>query len=763
MDGKDPYKREDDEKKKNDQKLSQLEQDILAKNQGRGSGNARPGVVAMTSSSASSTGTSSGASNLSQLEQDIASKTKASPGSSGRVDSRPGASAVGTGVSSFQQLTPNAHLSRLEQDIAAKTQARSSSSYSTAGTGTGTGSLSRLERDIMIKAQSSGRQSGIPASRPGVVPANTNQGNGGLSQLEQDIAAKSQSRGGAASRPGAVSSGGSGHLTQLEQDIAAKTGGALNSAARPGAIRSGEAGNLSQLERAIAAKTGTDRSLGVATAPARLNHLEQDAMAKTRGGSVSASRPGAVAASESGANMGNQKGMNSSKNGAVSAGVGGALTRFEQDIVTKTGGIVPTSSVASRNLSQLEQDLLSKARGSSAGSSVHHTLPTSSVLQRLEDDVSAKQAAMSLRPSGGGHSALMHMEQGISGNGSIATGHSFEPRDIGNFGTSEKDVVGQVQHQNSYDHRSQLQNTYQNTDNSGYYSGDTDNDISSGYNGNYNDSDTRIIDEYAQSREFDSRATSSNYRSNGDDNFNDRLNIEYEAARLASYAPGVTAADLAEHQDPEAPLYTVPISSLDSSPTGGIEAFVAENVVDATGVAVIKSDEEEETEIKTRQRKCMMWMTVAVLVLLAGVIVPVAVLSGSDETIKVTPSPTMSPTMTPTMSPTSSSIPRLVNELEAYSLATDLKDRNTPQGKAVAWIANDPFVINEGYIPTDPKFIQRYALAVFYFALGGESWRVCGEKDESCPNGWLQNTSDCSWFLLQCDDNGMLTSMDFST
>jgi hypothetical protein len=190
---------------------------------------------------------------------------------------------------------------------------------------------------------------------------------------------------------------------------------------------------------------------------------------------------------------------------------------------------------------------------------------------------------------------------------------------------------------------------------------------------------------------------------------------------------------------------------------------VADKVVDATGVAVIMSDEEEEVEIKKRQKRMLMLMALVVIVLLVAVIVPVVIFTGGDTAVKLTPAPTVSPTVSPTMSPTTIRIPQLVSELVGFSSVDALEDRSSPQGKAVAWIVDDAFVQKEGLLPTDPKFIQRYAMAVFYFTLGGDAWNVCNRNDDSCEKSWLKPTDECNWFLLKCSDDKMIESIDFST
>jgi hypothetical protein len=220
--------------------------------------------------------------------------------------------------------------------------------------------------------------------------------------------------------------------------------------------------------------------------------------------------------------------------------------------------------------------------------------------------------------------------------------------------------------------------------------------------------------------------------------------------------------------DPEAPLYPPLGSSVDDVEINGIEAFVAENVVDATEVAVILSDEEEEVELKKRQRKLMIRMGLGVIIVLIAVIVPIALLTGGND-VKITPSPTMPPTNFPTLSPTSVELSNLVDSLavKGISQLSDLQNRQSPQGKAVDWIVNDDsFAESNGLTELDVSFIQRYALAVFYFSLGGDAWTACHRNDKSCSstglvNGWLTSTDECSWFVVACNTNGAVNAILF--
>ena len=122
MDGKKDSNNNGEKKKDETENLTRLEQDILAKNQGRSSRSGAISVETLDRPSADLTqfkqdvAAVNPSAGLSQLEQDVAAKQS----SRGGAPSRPGAVSVNTGGA----VTSGAStLSQLERDIVAKTQA----------------------------------------------------------------------------------------------------------------------------------------------------------------------------------------------------------------------------------------------------------------------------------------------------------------------------------------------------------------------------------------------------------------------------------------------------------------------------------------------------------------------------------------------------------------------------------------------------------------------------------------------------------------
>jgi hypothetical protein len=75
--------------------------------------------------------------------------------------------------------------------------------------------------------------------------------------------------------------------------------------------------------------------------------------------------------------------------------------------------------------------------------------------------------------------------------------------------------------------------------------------------------------------------------------------------------------------------------------------------------------------------------------------------------------------------------------LSAFSDEAALNEVGTPQWRASKWIADEDVL----HMPIDdPTFIERYALAVFYYAMGGLEWPL--------HLGFLTERSTCDWYHI---------------
>jgi hypothetical protein len=190
----------------------------------------------------------------------------------------------------------------------------------------------------------------------------------------------------------------------------------------------------------------------------------------------------------------------------------------------------------------------------------------------------------------------------------------------------------------------------------------------------------------------------------------------------------------------------------------GIEAFVADNVVDAANVAVVKSEEEEEEEERKRYKKYLCYGCILMILIAVAIVVPLALLvGGDDEDAPVVPTaaPSAAPTWAPTLAPTSSRFDSFLDMLYPISGEEVFNDRSSPQYRAALWAATEDPVEPQLSLD-DRRILQRYYLATFYFATNGDSWLECGRKDPTCggdPNEttWLTASHECTWLGVRCE------------
>jgi hypothetical protein len=199
--------------------------------------------------------------------------------------------------------------------------------------------------------------------------------------------------------------------------------------------------------------------------------------------------------------------------------------------------------------------------------------------------------------------------------------------------------------------------------------------------------------------------------------------------------------------------------------SGKAHAAISKTVVDSTGVTVITFGEVEGRLGRPREKLINLGL-VLYLAIVVGVFVVSVAFFKSRYTAPSPPSTanTEGWTTSPTLAPTSVDLPKLVSSLEPFSGTEVFQDRSSAQFQAARWLANEDSFI-QGKDDVSAKFYQRYALAVFYFALGGGSWNVCYRGDLKCDNTrfgfWLSDRDECNWLGVSCNDNGLVTHLDF--
>ena len=135
---------------------------------------------------------------------------------------------------------------------------------------------------------------------------------------------------------------------------------------------------------------------------------------------------------------------------------------------------------------------------------------------------------------------------------------------------------------------------------------------------------------------------------------------------------------------------------------------------------------------------------------------------GIIKTVKADIIPTVLPSSAPTEPcnlPAQDRIDRILQALEAVADGTLIRDSNTAQGQATDWLLeNDEYKA----CPEDPKFLQRWVLAVIYFSTNGENWDQCAQfpsnVDDDCgfdepfvgDERFLAAQNECQWAGISC-------------
>jgi hypothetical protein len=153
---------------------------------------------------------------------------------------------------------------------------------------------------------------------------------------------------------------------------------------------------------------------------------------------------------------------------------------------------------------------------------------------------------------------------------------------------------------------------------------------------------------------------------------------------------------------------------------------------------------------------------------------PSASLSVVPSTSATTP-PTSSPNASPTshpatcgMSPEERST-RILAVLDTVADPILLRDPTSIQGKAANWLIGEDELL---VCPDDEKLIQRFALAVIYFATNGDAWLqcsanplatdFCGLEDPFIgASRFLSAENECEWAGIKCDAQLCVTEVEF--
>ena len=199
-----------------------------------------------------------------------------------------------------------------------------------------------------------------------------------------------------------------------------------------------------------------------------------------------------------------------------------------------------------------------------------------------------------------------------------------------------------------------------------------------------------------------------------------------------------------------------------------IEAFIANDVVDATGVTLCLGDEEEKIVEERKYLTRGFLIAICIVFVVIATVVPVSLfILKKDPEVQVTfieignpPTnyPTLSPSSKPSYFPTSVKFSEMSQEMIRAKITnnTALMTPGSPQYRALEWFSQDS--IKEGRNKSDQRYLQRFVLAIFHYALSeesihGEGWHKCSEGKQ-CVSGessWLSDTDECEWAMISCD------------
>jgi hypothetical protein len=696
---------------------------------------------------------------LSQMEQDILSKQRLAP-PSGSFSGRPGATILADD-------RVGCNLSQMEHDIL--TKHRESACPGPNSPGVVAVSLEGAGAQLLLLEQDMLTKQGVGPMKSTETRSNS------LSQTEPDILAKQRGNMGL-SVPGAVSV-----LSQVENEVMAKQVDAACTS-----VNSGQNGVFPQTELSIAKHhlTGQVASVpGAVATSAQLSQLEQDILAKEGTGVVQTSGNSGLSQLERDV-LSKQRPMQD-LNSAIAT-----MSRFEADVTAKHTASL-SSSPAPRGGSgefEMDRDLTNKSTGHSSvppsGPGAASSQFSRFFLNDLENEILAKSsapaplessalAAMPQRGSGeqfnGVHSlerhgaippstyVATHLDQNGDGRDHdlVQPGYEYE---YGQGGLQDY-----IQHGYNYEYRQGARQDY----------GQPDYDFERRQGGRQDYAGTENDYEYARSlqqHELMQRSHPGLARQM-DSNLPPSMGEDVDSVPQPLSVPYSLSDEHEGANDVESDFYDAGPNF--DVPDGRIEAYVPPTVVEAAGVAVVMSTEEEERLDKEKRKKYLFGGAICVCLVALAIIIPTVLTAAggsTTEALGLPPSmaPSLAPSAAPSGAPTSSAFADFLEDVvKPLNVSSDdvFNDVHSPQYQAALWLVEEDsknYWEQQDLNPDHAKVIQRYALATFHYAAGGNNWRLCGKESSSCPRvAWLSPVDECTWHFVDCDDTGVVQMLDF--
>jgi len=197
-----------------------------------------------------------------------------------------------------------------------------------------------------------------------------------------------------------------------------------------------------------------------------------------------------------------------------------------------------------------------------------------------------------------------------------------------------------------------------------------------------------------------------------------------------------------------------------------VQAFVAAtidapSVDEVDAIVVISPREEIEQEVK-RSRRRGISVAMLIVAIVVSIIVPITITqlktdSGDIPIAAVTDQPSYLPSTSPSAAPTSQSLVDVIMAVSDITSMDTFLNLSSPQYRAAQFMADwDP----NGIRPTtDPRFLQRYALATLHYATNADKREGIDISDVVMSN-WLDDSDECEWRGVICDSNNFMSHLD---
>jgi hypothetical protein len=118
-----------------------------------------------------------------------------------------------------------------------------------------------------------------------------------------------------------------------------------------------------------------------------------------------------------------------------------------------------------------------------------------------------------------------------------------------------------------------------------------------------------------------------------------------------------------------------------------------------------------------------------------------------------TEAPVTMPTLPPAVG--QSRFDQLVAILSPISGAATFNDSSSPQHKAAWWLASTDGLELDFSLEVFDKVVQRYILALLYYALDGDNW--------TSRKNYVTDSASCLWGGTSCDAEGLVIEIDLGS